>query len=106
MHYGLSALVVRLTILRLEGLESDPLPNHTKDLKMGPNASLLGTQHLRDSLGVRPCNRLVYCQGGILVHQVASLYRRKAPARMSHSGSHKPKLMQGYLLWGLWVVCD
>lgn len=51
MHYGLSGLVVRLAILRLEGLESGPLPNHTKDLKMGPNASLLGTHGL-DGLGL------------------------------------------------------
>jgi hypothetical protein len=93
LHNQLRALVV--SVLPKSWRLDSSIPDRVipKTVKMGPDASLLGTL---DRLGVRPCDRLASYPGGVLVHQAASHYRnrRYAPAPMSRCGSHKLRLMQ------------
>ncbi len=63
-YYQVSGLVIRVSVMKLGG--QDSRSSYIKGAKSGWHSAS------RDGLGVSPCNILVSCPGGVLVHQAAS----------------------------------
>ena len=64
-----SGLVVRVSALKLGGRGSIPGRVIPKTVKMGPNASLLGTQHQGLDWGVKSTNLMIPERGTAAAHR-------------------------------------